>query len=423
VLSEHVSLLPEDGGVPFTSTLRLSAGDDTPGGGGTPSGHHRGVESHPSESVRAAPALAAQTARRVAGPAATRQRLATGRARVRTSWWGVVQCAVGGALAWETAVLVLHHPAPFFASVAAIVGLGVSYAQRLRRVLEIALGVAIGVGLGDLLVRVIGRGAWQLGLVVLIAMTAVLLLDGGPLIVNQAALQAVFVVALPPPLGGYVGRWVDALVGGGVALAVAFVAPADPLPALRDAAAGVATTIARALRESAAAARDGDAEAAYQALELGRSTDATLAGWRGSLEAAEEVRLLSPLRRGTARELRAHRRALEAVDHAIRNLRVALRRMVVVVEEGRTGSDRLPDVLDSFAGALFTVPGALRDAEGEGGRRLRAALDAVVPTLDPAALSAGGLSATVVVAQLRSAAIDLYAIVGVESPTVQAMLP
>jgi uncharacterized membrane protein YgaE (UPF0421/DUF939 family) len=383
-----------------------------------------GVEHHPAESVRTAPALAAQTARRVAGPAATRQRLATGRARVRTSWWGVVQCAVGGAVAWEIAVLVLHHKAPFFASVAAIVGLGVSYAQRLRRVLEIALGVAIGVGLGDLLVRVIGRGAWQLGLVVLIAMSAVLLLDGGPLIVNQAALQAVFVVALPPPLGGYVGRWVDALVGGAVALTVAFVAPADPLPALRDAAAEVATTIARAMRESAAAAREGDAEAAYQALELGRSTDATLAGWRGSLEAAEDVRLLSPLRRGTARELGAHRRALEAVDHAIRNLRVALRRMVVVVEDpGTTGADALADVLDRFAGALFTVPGALRDADGEGGRRLRAALDAVVPALDPAALSHGGLSATVVVAQLRSAAIDLYAIVGVEPPAVQAMLP
>lgn len=412
--------------MPCSSTLRPSGVDDTPGGGGTPSGHHRGVEYHAPEPVRTAPALAAQTARRVAGPAATRQRLATGRARVRTSWWGVVQCAVGGALAWETAVVVLHHQAPFFASVAAIVGLGVSYAQRLRRVVEIALGVAIGVGLGDLLVRVIGRGAWQLGFVVLIAMWAVLLLNGGPLIVNQAALQAVFVVALPPPVGGYVGRWVDALVGGAVALTIAFVAPADPLPALRDAAAGVATTIARALRESAAAARDGDAEAAYQALELGRSTDATLAGWRGSLEAAEDVRLLSPLRRGTAREIRVHRQALEAVDHAIRNLRVALRRMVVVVEERGTtgaGADGLPGVLDSFAGVLFTVPGALREADGEGGRRLRAALDAVVPTLDPAALSSGGLSATVVVAQLRSAAIDLYGIVGVEPPAGQAMLP
>ena len=47
----------------------------------------------------------------------------------------------------------------------------------------------------------------------------------------------------------------------------------------------------------------------------------------------------------------------------------------------------------------------------------------MVPALDPAALSHGGLSATVVVAQLRSAAIDLYAIAGVEPPAVQAMLP
>ena len=229
------------------------------------------MEQRAPEHLRAA--IAVDTARRLAGPAATRQRLATGRGRVRASWWGVAQCAVGGALAWQVAEQLLHHQAPFFASVAAIVGLGVSYAQRLRRVVEIALGVAIGVGLGDLLVRVIGRGSWQLGLVVLIAMAAVLLLDGGPLIVNQAALQAVFVIALPPPASGYVGRWEDALVGGGVALAIAFVSPANALPPLRDAATSVVTTLARALRESADAARSGDAEDAYQALELARATD------------------------------------------------------------------------------------------------------------------------------------------------------
>src|SRR3954465_8040684 len=251
--------------------------DDRPGGAGTPSGHHRGGEYHAPESVRAAPALAAPTARRVAGAAATRQRLASGRARVRASWWGVVQCAVGGALAWEIAERVLHHKGPFFASVAAIVGLGVSYTQRLRRVVEIALGVALGVGLGDLLVRVIGHGAWQLGLVVLIAMSVALLLDGGGLIVNQAALQAVFVIALPPPAGGYAGRGMDALVGGAVALAVAFVSPADARRPMREAGADVVTTLARALRESADAARAGDADAAYESLELARSTDSSLA--------------------------------------------------------------------------------------------------------------------------------------------------
>ncbi|HEX2810719.1 MAG TPA: FUSC family protein, partial [Kineosporiaceae bacterium] len=162
-----------------------------------------------------------------------RGRLTSGVGRVRVSWWSIGQSALGGALAWELAVRLLGHQAPFFASVAAIVCLSISVLNRLRRVGELALGVSIGVVLGDLLVREIGRGGWQLGLVVLIAMTIGVLFDGGAVIVNQAALQAVFVTVLPPPAGGYVTRWEDALLGGAVALMVAFALPADPRPALR----------------------------------------------------------------------------------------------------------------------------------------------------------------------------------------------
>ena len=213
-------------------------------------------------------------------------------------------------------------------------------------------------------------------------------------------------------------------MGGAVALAIAFVAPADARAPMREAGAEVVTTLARALRESADAARTGDAEAAYAALELARSTDSPLAAWRTSLQAAEEVRLLSPLRRSAAREARANRRAIGPVDRAVRNLRVALRRMVVVVEQGPLphGLEHLPEALDEVAGALFTVPGALRDPDGEGGRRLRAALDTVAHRLDPGELSDGGLSATVVVAQLRSAVVDLYAVLGVEPREAQARL-
>ena len=39
---------------------------------------------------------------------------------------------------------------PFFAPIAAVVSLGTSYGQRLRRVAEVTLGVAIGVFVGDL---------------------------------------------------------------------------------------------------------------------------------------------------------------------------------------------------------------------------------------------------------------------------------
>jgi uncharacterized membrane protein YgaE (UPF0421/DUF939 family) len=377
--------------------------------------------------LAAAPETARRAARTVAGRVRPRQRFALARSRLRESWWGIVQSAVGGAAAWALGVRLLHHQGPFFASVAAIVCLSTSYVNRLRRVVEVSIGVALGVGLGDLLVGVIGRGAPQLGLTVLIAMTAALLLDGGAMLVNQAALQAVFVVALPPPTGGYVGRWLDAALGGLVALVVAFAAPADPRPGLRRASAEVLTTVAEALREAAGAARSGDAEAAYEALELARSTDRPLENWRGALQAAQDITLLTPLRRSGKREAAAHEQAIGAVDRMIRNIRVGLRRMVAVVEasDGRGLPDDDPLVvgLDRLAGALFTIPGALRDPDGEGARRTRVALERVAELLEPSAVDGQGLSATVVLAQLRSAVIDLFGVVGVEFHDAQTRLP
>ena len=84
------------------------------------------------------------------------------------------------------------------------------------------------------------------------------------------------------------------------------------------------------------------------------------------------------------------------------------------------GSLGLPE---DGAGTLYTIIGALRDPDGEGGRRLVAALTGVAALLDPQVVEGRGLSATVVVAQLRSAAVDLFAIVGVDSTDAQALLP
>ncbi len=372
----------------------------------------------------ARPALAARAvaARQVARRVDLRTRLALGRGRVRESWWGIVQSAAGGALAWVGSEQLLHHPNPVFATVAAIVCLSTSHAQRLRRVVEMGFGVALGVLLGDVLVHVIGRGGLQLGLIVLLGMTIALLLDSGNLIVNQAALQAVFVMALPAPTGGYLGRWLDALLGGAVALLIAFSAPADPRPALRRAVAAVVTTLAGALRTAVASARAGDAEGVYQALEAARSTDGDLEAWRSAADAAREITLLSPLRRRSRGEVDASRQALQQVDRAVRNLRVALRRLVVLAEH-RAAGEPLLEALDALAGVLHTVPGALRDSDGEGGRRLRSALDAVAARLAPEGLTHGGLSETVVVAQLRSAVVDLYALVGVDAREAQTHLP
>ncbi len=106
-----------------------------------------------------------------------------------------------------------------------MVSLGTSYGQRLRRVLEVTIGVALGVFVGDLLVLELGVGWWQLALIVALAMSVAFLLDGGQLLVTQAAVQSIVVAALVPDPDEALIRWTDALIGGAVALVAATVVP------------------------------------------------------------------------------------------------------------------------------------------------------------------------------------------------------
>ena len=160
--------------------------------------------------------------------------------RLRSKSWQVGQCAVAAGLAWFIAADLLHHHTPFFAPIAAVVSLGTSYGQRLRRIAEVTLGVAVGVLLGDLFTQLFGTGAWQLMLVVAFGMTTALLLDAGAIFVTQAAVQGIVVSVLLPGPGAAFVRWTDALIGGGVALVAAAVVPQAPLRRPREQAGRVA---------------------------------------------------------------------------------------------------------------------------------------------------------------------------------------
>ena len=81
-------------------------------------------------------------------------------------------------------------------------------------------------------------------------MAVAVLLAGGPLIVTQAAVQSVVVVTLlPDPSAGF-DRWLDALIGGAVALAAAAVAPQTPLRRPRLEAARVLDELAVVLHDA-----------------------------------------------------------------------------------------------------------------------------------------------------------------------------
>src|SRR5690625_5104491 len=97
-----------------------------------------------------------------------RQRLRGGRRRVRAAAVPVLTAAVAAGLAWALAFYGLGHSQPFFAPVAAWVCLGFSADREVRKVAELAIGVTLGVGLGELVAYFIGTGGLQIMLVLVL---------------------------------------------------------------------------------------------------------------------------------------------------------------------------------------------------------------------------------------------------------------
>jgi uncharacterized membrane protein YgaE (UPF0421/DUF939 family) len=340
--------------------------------------------------------------------------------RLRQRAFLICQVAVAAAVAWYLAHDVLGHQRPFFAPVAAIVCLGMSYGQRLRRVVEVTAGVAVGVGVADLLVRLIGTGPWQIALVVVLSMAVAVLLDGGALIVTQAAVQSVVVATLLPAASAGFSRWVDAVLGGAVALAAAAVAPQSPLRRPRMEAGRVLDELADVLHDAAHAARAHDVDAAEQALARARATDAALADLRSAAAEGLEVVRSSPFRRRQRAHVERVAEIAEPIDRAVRNSRVLARRISAAVRYDEPVPATYLDVLDDLAEVVGDIADTLT-ARGQVADR-RAALEriaretAVVP-------HAEAMSAVVVLAQVRSIVVDLLELTGLDQDQAMARIP
>ena len=346
--------------------------------------------------------------------------VAGGTARLRATTWAIAQCALASMLAWGFAGAVIGHPRPFFAPAAALVCLGVSHAHRLRRIGELALGVSIGVGVADLLVREIGNGWWQLGLVVVLALATAQFFGGGGLVSTQAGVQAIFLVALPQTPGGGLYRWEDALIGGSCALLVAAALPGDPARAVQSQARLLIAALAAVVADAAHALREGEAELADAALERARGTQADVERWSEALRGGEEIRRISPLRHRRRDDLSRYRQALVGADRAARNMRVALRRIATVLERG----DAMPPALAGILQELADVLGVLEYEVGDpSADQARAGLVSLAVRLDPEQLGAHTMSEHVLVAQVRSAVVDLLGATGTDAAHAQALLP
>lgn len=332
-------------------------------------------------------------------------------ARLRSKSWQIAQCAVAAGVAWFVAADLIGHDQPFFAPIAAVVSLGTSYGQRLRRVAEVTLGVAIGVFLGDLLTHALGSGAWQIALIVSLAMVSALLLDAGAIFVTQAAVQAIVVSTLVPDPGQAFIRWTDALIGGAVALVAATVVPRAPLRRPREQVAVVVAKVVTLLRAAADRIEDGDVDLAMATLRDARSTDVVIAELRAASDEGLSVIASSPFRWRHKAGVRQMGELVEPLDLAVRTTRVLARRVAVACYRNEPIPVEYAAFLRELAAVCEEMAAELRaDRMASGVRAALIDLGERSNLLPRTPV----LSAEVVLAQIRSLIADLLAVSGLD---------
>ena len=358
--------------------------------------------------------IAPQAARR--SRASIRRRVERWQSRV----FFIAQCAIAAGVAWALARYVVGHKTPFFAPVAAMVCLGFSFGQRLSRVVEVMVGVAVGVGVGDLFVRVFGTGVAQIIFVIALAMSIAVLLGAGTLMSTQAGVQAAIVTTLLPNPGAGFSRWLDAVLGGLVALAAATIAPVTAIRRPRQQANGVLTELAEILVETADGLRARDEVAVTDALRRARASESLLDDLRSAANEGVAVVRLSPFRRRHRGRVQEIADLVVPLDRAIRNIRVLVRRCAVSVWRDEAMPDEYPLLLDRLADGTRLIGESLFEPAadvaahrvlGELGRRT-----AKMPL--PA-----GLSAIVVLGQIRSTVVDLLELTGTTYDEARDLVP
>lgn len=327
----------------------------------------------------------------------------------------IAQASLAAGAAWWFARHVVGHAHPYFAPISAVISVGASFVERGRRTVELVIGVALGIAIGDLLIAGIGVGMLQLMLVVALAMAAAVLVGGGPLLVTQAAVSAVLVATLQPPTHGiYWGRFLDALVGGALGLLVTAVVPVDPIALARRAVAPLLEELAVTLEQVAAALERQDAEAAGAALARARAIDP--GSFHSAVQAGAETARLAPQRWRARPVLAAYAQADPALDLTTRNVRILARGAIRAVELRDQVPPELLRALRELAGAVRMLESALGHPERTEAHN--AARDTALRAATQASLAlerTGTLSVSVLVGQVRSTATDLLRSIGLPS--------
>lgn len=327
-------------------------------------------------------------------------------------------------LAWWFSRYVLDRPDPFFAPLAAMSAIGVSLERKLRRSAEMVLGVALGVLVGDLFIAWAGRGTWQIGLVVALAMTAAVIVQGGPIIVLQASSTAVVIATILPPEGDAsfaLGRFSDALIGGAFGLALTLLLPANPLRQVTRIGSPLLAGLAETLGRLSSALRERDEALASQALAEAHGLQVSVEQLAQTVHASHEIAMLAPARWNARVILGQVEVALPYLDAAVRDTRVLARQALAALQRGDAIPPGLDSSIDECAIAVQTLQRSL-DSQSDVAAA-RAASIRAAQAASTAVEHTSGMLAQTVAGQVRSVAADILYATGLTAEDVADLLP
>ncbi len=341
--------------------------------------------------------------------------------RVLHSLPAIGQILIAVAAAYSIAHWGLGHAVPILAVTLTINALGFSRDARPRRVAESVLGILLGVALSDGLSLLIGRGLWQLIVVLLVVFVVGRAVSSNAAFAVAAAVPSALVLLLPVPAGGPFGRTFDAMVGGAVALVVTALIPRDPTRAARRDGRVLFSVLSESMGSIVDSLNDADEAAGELALTRLRRTQPLIDDWDASLDTALSVSRISPFLRRQLPELRRNARVRSAADLASRHLRTLARRVEFLVRDG-VPRPALAGLVGEVATALTLLGRELDDLLLTG--QARSLLSDLARRLDPAVvIPDAGVADAAIVLMLRPLVIDLLIGTGLEPDAARALLP
>jgi uncharacterized membrane protein YgaE (UPF0421/DUF939 family) len=327
--------------------------------------------------------------------------------RLRTLLWPILETAAAAVAAWYLAKLLLGSRETGFAPIATLICLGATIGQQRERAFELIGGVVLGVIVADLLTRLLGAGPPQVGLMVVLAMAAAVLVGGGAMLMTEAGVSAIIIgSSQSSTIGVFPVRPIEALVGGAVAFGVhALLFPPNPLLHVGRAANAVFSGLGGTLEQLAEALRTADRSRAERALDAARGLDDDVRALGDALAIGRETARSAPLRRPARAALARQQEIARHLDFAVRNTRVLARDSLRYTRSSSSPVPDLADAVGDLGQAIWALATAFEEPDArEEPRRL--ALRAAGRASEAMARHAD-ITLTEIAGQVRSTAADL----------------